>query len=190
MITRKGIKELVVLAVLAVLLFLPVLSHAQTTTPTPLPASPPISHIVLTASASGFKDGTGSHPASIAFAGLQLTKTISLGYEQLTVSGEPVRGQFGIVTYSNTLDRFVGAKVTSHFVFDATNIVVTVGGGAGKWLTPQKNSIAETFHASLTYPLAAHVGWQLFGYQLFHSANTTVHANYTQTLSTGPVFYF
>jgi hypothetical protein len=129
--------------------------------------------------------------------GLQITKTISAGYENLTVSGEPVRAHFGVVGYSNTLNTFIGAKATSHLVFDASNVVVTLGGGFGKMIVgptgtalTSTSKFAETFHGSLTYPLNSHLGWQLVGYQLFHSSGTNLHVNYTQTLSTGPVIYF
>jgi hypothetical protein len=177
-------------ALLGVLLLLPGLLYGQAPTPTPAPVEPPISHLILTGSAASFKSSTGTNPASIMYAGLQVTKTFSAGYEQLTVSGLPIRGQFGVATYSNTLDTFLGKTISSHLVFDSSNIVLTVGGGLGKWLTPQKNNIAETFHVSLTYPLTTHLGWQLFGYQVFHAPKVFLGVNYTQTLSTGPVLYF
>src|SRR5579864_2370328 len=114
-------------------LALAVCSFGQTT-PAPLPTEPPISRILFTATATGFSDNSGQHPASIGFMGLQITKTLSAGYENLTVSGEPVRAHFGVVGYSNTLNTFIGAKATSHLVFDASNVVVTLGGGFGKMI--------------------------------------------------------
>jgi hypothetical protein len=172
------------------LVLLLVLVTVSVSAQTPLPTEPPISHLILSGTATGFKGDTTTHPASIMYAGLQLTKTISVGYEQLQVSGVAVRGQFGIATYSNTVDMLLPKAVKSHLLFDPSNFVFTVGGGAGKFLTPVKNTIGETFHISLTYPMAAHVGWQIFGYQGFHAPGQFIGVNYSQTVSTGPVFYF
>lgn len=156
------------------------------------PSEPTVSLINISGSASGFGGQQGTQPASIVAAGLQLTKTVSVAYEQINVSsgGADPRFKLGLVNYSNTLDKYLGKKLSSKFTFDSSNLVLTVGVGGGRCNFAGRNSIAETAHISLTRPLASHIGWQIISYQYVHGAQSGLINKSYNSAATGPIFYF
>lgn len=156
------------------------------------PQDTPLSHVVITGAAVSFKGVSGTQPASIMAAGLQLTTHFSAAYEQITVSGLPARYQLGVVNYTNGLNIILGKTLSSKFLFDTSNINLTFTAGGGKLLTPTANHIAETAGIALSYPVASHMSVQVFGYQVVHSPASfgLVTSNYTQQMSTGFNLYF
>lgn len=153
-------------------------------TPQP-PADVPISHVLITGQATGFNGPKGAQAATLEAFGLQVTEYVSVAYEHVQVPAANVRYEFGLVNFSKTLPKF------KSFVFDTSNIVYTFSAGAGKYFAPNgTNHVAETAAASITYPLAKHMGWQILSYQYIHSpASGLINKSY-QDASTGPVFYF
>lgn len=171
------------LLMVLLVLFLAPLGFAQ--------AAPAVSVVNISASATSFAGLKGTQPATIDTFGVQLTKTVSVAYEHIGIPTPNWRAELGTLQYSNTVDTFLPKSLKTKFVVDVSNLVATVGGGAGKLLTPTGNHVAWTLHGGITRPLASHMGWQIFSYQYLR---TTIGAGVInksyQTLSTGPLFYF
>lgn len=153
-------------------------------------SEPPVSIVNISGSASGFSSH-GTHVASIGAFGLQVTKNVSVAYEQARVPDLNLTFKLGVVNYSTTADHLVGKKLASKFTFDLSNYVATFTAGAGKAYAPSGQSIAETAGFAITRPLAAHMGWQVISYQYIHShfGSGVLDKGY-QSASTGPIFYF
>lgn len=152
----------------------------------------PQAKVVAGVSAIGFKGAGGTHTGTAVYAGLQVTPTITASYEQINVTDVGYRFELALATYSNSADHFVGKYITSHSLLDWSNYVLSVGGGAGKLLTPNGNHIAETLTASLSYPLpGGKASLQVIGYQYLHAPNFsgTIQTNNTQQVTTGIMFH-
>jgi hypothetical protein len=170
---------------------LAVAATAQTPAPAVLPDAPQ-AKVVLGASAIGFKSAGGTHSGMALYAGLQVTPTITASYEQVNVTSIGYRYQLGMVTYSNSFDKFLGKKITSHTLIDWSNYVVTAGCGAGHLLTPTGNHIAESCLGSLSYPLpGGKASLQVISYQYIHapSMSGTIQTNNQQQTTTGIMFH-
>jgi hypothetical protein len=99
----------------------------------------------------------------------------------------------GVVGFTKPLSSLLGKTITSKLLFDATSLNVTFQGGGGKLLTPTANHIAETFGASLSYPIpGTSAAIQVLGYQWVHSPNlwAGIEKSYTQQIQTGLIVYF
>lgn len=149
-------------------------------------------HFVAGGSAINFS-ANGSNVGSVAYTGLQLTAGVAATYEHITVPSLSSRYEIGVISYTTGLNRLLGASLSSKLLFDASNINITFQAGGGKLLTPTANHIAETFGASLSYPIpGTSMAIQVLGYQVVHSPNLwgSVQKNYSQQVQTGVVVYF
>src|SRR5271155_3406225 len=114
-------------------------------------AAPPTFHFVAGGSAIGFNSGSGSQAGSIAYTGIQVTTDVAVTYEHITVGSLNASGNLAVASYTRPLNALLGKTVSSKLLFDASNINVTFGAGAGRWTTAKSN-IAETISASISYP--------------------------------------
>ena len=153
----------------------------------PAPPDVPVSHVSITATFTGYDSNGKMVPGNIDTIGFQVTKNLNAAYEHVAVPQLGQRWELGLLAYSFTLP-----KVKS-LVFDSSNFVGTVSAGAGKLLSNSDgNRFAYTAAASLTYPIASHMGWQILSYQYLRATGGiagTVNRSY-QTASTGPIFFF
>lgn len=122
--------------------------------------------------------------ANIDTFGVDLTEYVTIGYEHISIPDLSARYEFGVLNYHHTFPKIKG------LAFDSSNFVYSFGAGAGKYLSPAGNHWAETAFASLTYPIAGHMGWQIISYQYVHSPVAGVVDKSYQTASTGPILYF
>ena len=175
------------LAVIGLVLGFFLAGTAQGQAVSPAPPDVPTSHVSITATFTGYDSGGKMVEASIETFGVQFTKNVNVAYEHIGIPTLGQRWELGLVAYSFTLP-----KVKS-LVFDSSNFVGTVSAGAGKLLSNSDgNRFAYTAAASLTYPIASHMGWQILSYQYLRATggiSGTVNRSY-QSASTGPVFYF
>lgn len=183
------------LKALATILFLALPAMGQTTQqPTPV-----FDKFVVSANASGINGaGGGTHAASNVGTSLQLTASISAGYNQLTIADTNTYFRMGVINYTKPLSSLLGKKASAAFVFDPSQIQITFQGGLGKvtqnFTAPAASlhHIAEEAGVFIIYPLSDHLNAQLFGYQVYHGAtqNLGVTYNQTQAISTGLVLHF
>ena|ERR1700675_2042067 len=170
----------------------------QTTTPPAQAPAPVFDKFVVSANASGITGvGGGTHPASNVGTSLQLTASISAGYNQLTIQDTNTYFRMGVVNYTKPLSSLLGKKASAAFVFDPSQIQITFQGGLGKVTQnftglPSTHHIAEEAGVFIIYPLSDHLNAQLFGYQVYHGGtqNLGVQYNQTQAISTGLVLHF
>jgi hypothetical protein len=176
-----------------VLLLCSVAAKAQT----PLPP-PPVQHFVISVNAAGYNGNSGMTPLTIMGTALQLTPSVSVGYNQIfdPTSGTNPNFKLGVVNYSRELGD-ICPFCKNHFVFDTTNILITLQGGAGKvsytlpGASTSTSHIAGTFGGFLSIPLQDHVSFQLIGYQgLFGAGTTRLTRNVTGQISSGLYFTF
>ena len=174
-------------AYVAKLLLLCLLLAPMTMAQTPAPPDVPISHVSITATFTGYDSGGKMTPANIDTFGVQFTKNVNLAYEHIQIPSLSQRWELGLVAYSFTFPKIKA------LLFDSSNFVGTVSAGAGKFLSSEDgNHFAYTAAGSITYPIAAHMGWQILSYQYVKATGLgsgVINRSY-QTASTGPVFYF
>jgi len=141
---------------------------------------------------SEFRSSSSTTPAVIATAAIQVTPTISVGYEHISVSSASARWELGVVAYTRPLNELLGATLSKKILFDTTKIGVTFSAGAGKLLQPTVNRIAETAGVHFSYPLADHISLQIIGIDYLHGGvqNGFVTTNNAQNISTGLNIYF
>jgi hypothetical protein len=134
-----------------------------------LAASAQQQHFSLSGSAVSFMGPSGSTPASIADGYFNLTKSLSLGYQQITIP-DLATARLGLVNYAKPLSSWLGKSISSKLVFDASKITVSVYGGAGKLTqnTLSVNRIAETAGACVSYPISANVSAKIVCAQWLH----------------------
>lgn len=173
--------------VILALLLLPSGLMAQTPAPTPAPPDIPISHVVISATFTGYDSGGKMQAANIDTFGVQLTKSVTVSYEHVQIPSLSQRWELGVAAYSFTFPKI------KPLLFDSSNFVGTVSAGAGKLLSASDgNRFAFTFAGSVTYPIASHMGWQIVSYQYLRATggiSGTLNRSY-QSASTGPIFYF
>jgi hypothetical protein len=181
------------LAILGLFFALPLLAQI----PAPTPPAQAIQLFTLTGAATGFNQGGSSSVASTAGASVQLTNSIALGYNQVTI---PSRASYNLGTfnYSTPLSSLFGKTLTSKFLVDLTQVGVTFQVGAGKQNASSgivgvaaSSHVAEIAGAAIYYPLATHVDIQVFGYQYIHSnISGVIRTNGQNSVSTGFAFHF
>jgi hypothetical protein len=180
--------------VLILALFLPFGAKAQTNVAPP----PSPQYFVISVSAAGYNGQKGAQPLTIVGAALQVTKNLSVGYNQYFNPADTTQPYFrmGVANYTRELAE-ICSYCKTHFVFDTTNILVTgqVGFGRVTYTLPSATSptshIAETVGAFVSIPMSSHISFQLVGWQILHGAGTTtLTRNTTQQISAGPYFTF
>jgi hypothetical protein len=175
--TVRAICSFVMLALLASI------ASAQTAPP----ADVPITHVVLSATFTGYDAQGKMQPANIDTFGLAVTKSLTASYEHIAVPSLGQRWEMGLLAYTRTFPKIKA------LVFDSSNFTYTFSAGGGKLLsTTDGNRLAFTAGASVTYPIAGHMGWQVISYQYLHASGgiTGVVNRSYQSASTGPLFYF
>ena len=178
--------RMVLLAVLV--LFCSSAGFSQTPAPEPV-----VQHFVISVSAANYNGQGGSQAESIAGTAVQLTKNLSVGYNQIFNPADSTQPKYklGVANYTRELHDLLGAKLSSKFIFDTTRLLVTFQAGAGKVNYEGVNRIAETGGAFLSVPLADHVSFQVLGYQVLHGQGTSaLTRNVTGQLSSGLYFTF
>lgn len=128
----------------------------------PLFAQTPQQHFSLSGSAVSFMGPNGSAPASIADGYVNITKSWSAGYQQITIP-QLATFKFGMVDLTKPLPSLLGKKLTAKLQFDATQWTVDFYGGAGKVNqgTLGVDRIAETAGVCATRKLTANVSAKL-----------------------------
>ena len=134
--------------------------------------SPQKNYFSLSASASGFLGATGGNQAAtLAGAWLNLTQRISIGYEQLVVPTVATY-KFGSIHYQMPLSSLLGKKMSSHFLFDVSQVSVGFKGSIGNLtqsnVTPSVSKLAEKAGLTLAYPLADHISFQMVSVEWVH----------------------
>ena len=183
-----------ILKAVAMILFLALPAMGQTTQQ----PAPVFDKFVVSANVSGISGvGGGQHAASNVGTSLQLTASISAGFNQLTIQDTNTYFRMGVVNYTKPLSALLGKKASAAFVFDPSQIQITFQGGLGKvsqnfTAAPSIHHIAEEAGIFIIYPLSDHLNAQLFGYQVYHGGtmNLGVTYNQTQAISTGLVLHF
>jgi hypothetical protein len=177
---RFGFALFLVLLVLA----LPGLALAQA------PSSSPADHIFVSGGVLAFNGPNGMTASSNLGAALQLTKGLSAGYNQVTIPSLNRTYRLGVLNYTRPLSSYLGKKLSSKFVFDVSQINVTLQAGGGKVAQvlphPVFDVIAESAGAFISYPLANHVSAQVVGVQWLHGGKNPSHV----VMSTGLNFHF
>lgn len=92
---------------------------------------PPTQHFVISGSVAGYK---GTDAVSIASTGFQLTKNVSLAYEQIFNAADSSQARYysGVANYTREVSSLIPAKLKSKIVFDTSNYLVTFQAGAGR----------------------------------------------------------
>ena len=157
----------------------------------------PAEHVTLGASVIGFVGSAGgSVPASIVSANFNVTPSVAIGFEELTVPSI-ASYHLAVGAYTLPLARLAGKPFNSGFL-NKVNVSFLAGGGIleqGRWACRGPRSIdrvAETVGAAATYPLFKHVTLQLLGYQYVHAGivNDRRGASSTSAISSGVALSF
>lgn len=163
-------------------------------------ASAQTQHFSLSGSAVSFMGPNGAAPASIADGYTNVTKSWSIGYQQVTIP-QLATFKFGIVDLTKPLPSLLGKKNTAKLVFDASLWTVDFYGGAGK--VNQDNlgvdRVAETLGICASRKLTTNVSAKLVCGQWLHggtingilsSGVTTGASSSTAAVSSGITLHF
>lgn len=144
----------------------------------------PQQHFSLSGSVVSFMGPNGSAPASIADGYVNITRSWSAGYQQVTIP-QLATFKFGMVDLTKPLPTLLGKKLTAKLQFDASQWTVDFYGGAGK--VNQGNlgvdRVAETAGLCATRKLTANVSAKLVCGQWLHGG--TVNGFLTSGVPTG-----
>src|SRR5271163_79154 len=183
MIRRKSLA--VFFKAFVVMLFLALPSWGQTNV-----APPPTFHFIAGGSAIGFNSGSGTQAGSIAYTGLQLTSTVAVSYEHMSIPSINANGNLAVASYTRPLSALLGKTLAGKFLFSTDDINVTFSGGAGRWTTARSN-IAETVGVSLSYPIAGtSAAVQVLGWQYVHAPAVNGLITRNNQIQSGLILYF
>lgn len=175
---------------IAVLFLLGAATVKAQTPPTPTVPSPAI--FTFSGNIAGFNGPSATNGAVIGTAALQVTNTLSAGYEHISVSSLASRWELGVLAYTRPLNQLLGTTLSNKINFDTGAIAVTFSAGAGKLLQPTVNRIAETVGVHISYPIGNNMSVQIIGVDFLHGGvqSGTVTVNMTEAVSTGINFSF
>jgi hypothetical protein len=177
----KGAKEVKrLLIAVALFLCVAVVGRAQT------------QHVVISVNASGYNGAKGTQAVSLAGAAFQVTKNVSAGYFQISNPADSTAPKYhmGSLQYTRELQALLGKKLSSKFVFDTTNWLVTFQAGAGKVSYDGANRVAEVAGIFISRPVANNLQLNC-GYQFLHGqGNSILTRNNTSAPTVGLTFTF
>lgn len=134
---------------------------------------PAASHFSISASASGFIGGQQSNPSTIVEGSVNLSRRLSIGYDQVLIPNLNANYHFGLLRYDMPLASVIGKKLNSQMVFDTSKWGVGFIGGAGvlrQDITAIKQQhIASEVGAGLNYNANGHVTVDVVSFRWLHA---------------------